>query len=93
MSSVFLLILVVTGGMNFGFRIKGYEEIPPRYVSALAVKVFLIVAMGSALVFGFIRREDEDKQRLSPSLRHAKISLVFGVLIVFIAAMLRQWKF
>jgi len=92
-SSIFLIILVITGGMNFGFRVAGHEEIPPGYVSALAVKVFLIVAMASVLVFGFIRRVDEENDALTPSMRHAKISLVFGVLIVFIAAMLRQWHF
>lgn len=93
-SSIFLIILIITGGINFGFRHVGHEEMPPGYVSALAIKVFLIVAMGSVLVFGFIRpMEDEEKNKLAPSMRYAKISLIFGVLIIFVAAMLRQWNF
>ncbi len=92
-SSIILIILVITGGLNFGFRVAGVEEVPGNYVSALAIKVFLIVAMGSVLVFGFVRRADTDSETPVPSLRHAKVSLVFGVLIVFIAAMMRHWRF
>ncbi len=92
-SSIILIILVITGGLNFGYRVAGVEEVPGAYVSALAIKVFLIVAMGSVLVFGFMGSENEDSETPVPSLRHAKVSLVFGVLIVFIAAMLRHWRF
>ncbi|MEC4677591.1 MAG: hypothetical protein VST69_02410 [Nitrospirota bacterium] len=49
--------------------------------------------MGSVLVFGFMGSENEDSKTSVPSLRHAKVSLVFGVLIVFVAAMLRHWRF
>lgn len=92
-SSVLLVILVVTGGLNFSFRAAGVEEIPPGYVSALAIKVFLLVAMASILVFGFIRPVDEEEDTPVPSMRYPKVSLAFGVIIVFIAAMLRQWHF
>lgn len=93
MSSTLLVILVVTGAMNFTFRAAGAEEIPAGYVSALAIKVFLLVGMASILVFGLIRPVDEEDDTPVPSMRHAKVSLVFGVIIIFIAAMLRQWHF
>ncbi len=93
LSSIFLIILVVTGGLNFGYRVAGVAEVPGNYVSALAIKVFLIVGMGSLLVFGFIRPAEGESEKPVPSLRHAKVSLVFGVLIIFVAAMLRHWRF
>ncbi len=93
MSSIFLVILVVTGGMNFGFRRMGVDWVPPGYISALAVKVFLIVAMAAFLLFGLIRPTKTEKPPKAPAVLYAKVSLVFGVLIVFLAAMLRQWRF
>ncbi len=88
-----LLVLVITGGMNFGVRRAGYEEIPPGYISALAVKVFLIVGLAAFPLFSLIRPADEDHPDKIPSLIYAKMSLAVGLIIVFIAAMLRQWQF
>lgn len=87
-----LILLVVTGGLNFGNRVSGIEEIPNGYISALAVKVFLIVAMAVGPLFSMVRPDDENPQKV-PSLSYAKISFAVGIVIVFLAAMLRMWKF
>ncbi len=93
MSLLFLVILVITGGINFGFRRVGHEVVPSGYVSALAVKVFLIVGMAALLLFGLIRPLDEDSPSTAPGFVYSKISLVIGVIVIFLAAMLRQWQF
>lgn len=101
LSLISLLTLVVTGGINLGTRRAGHEVIPPGYVSALAVKVFLIVAMSSFLVFDLIRpasqsqepdQNDEDRPAF-PGHGFAKLTLAVGVIVIFLASMLRQWKF
>jgi len=94
-----LLMLVVTGGINLGTRRAGVELIPPGYISALAVKVFLIVAMSSFLVFDLMRpasapkEVSPDERSAFPGQGFAKLTLAVGVVVIFIASMLRQWKF
>lgn len=100
-SLVALITLVTTGGINIGIRRAGHEFIPPGYVSALGVKIFLVVIISSGLVFGFVRAsqlEEESRQNLEagavlPFFSFTKMTLLIGVIVVFIAAMLRQWKF
>lgn len=95
-----LFILMITGGINFGVRRAGYDEIPPGYISALGVKVFLVCAMAAMPLFQLVRaRDDEesgegasDNARL-PGYTFTKVTLVIGIIVIFIAAMLRQWKF
>jgi len=89
-----LMLLVVTGGINFGFRRVGHEFVPPGYIAVLAVKVFLFAALASLYMFDFspLRQEIQDKETPPPSL-FAKWTLVIGVMIVFLAATLRHWKF
>lgn len=93
MSLMFLIVLVVTGGMNFGVRRAGHEAIPPGYISALAIKVFLIVGMAVFPLFSLVRPVDEENKSKVPSLAYAKMGLAVGVIVVFIAAMLRLWQF
>jgi len=100
-SLISLLVLVVTGGINLGTRRAGVEAIPPGYISALAVKVFFIVAMSSFLVFDLMRpankgealSQDEGERPAFPGQGFAKLTLAVGVVVIFIASMLRQWKF
>ncbi|MFQ5597463.1 MAG: hypothetical protein ACE5GK_05370 [Nitrospiria bacterium] len=97
-SLVALITLVFTGGINLGIRRAGHEFIPPGYISALGVKVFLIVAMASGLVFGLVRspkQEDpaEEDPTALPGIGITKMTLAIGTIVIFIAAMLRQWKF
>ncbi|MBI3597860.1 MAG: hypothetical protein HY201_00125 [Nitrospirae bacterium] len=97
--SPLILILIVTGGVNLGFRRAGHDTIPPGYISALGFKVLLVAAVVSIHFFSFIRFKfdqssvaDQETQRLSQN-RYPKWTLAIGAIIVFIASMLRQWKF
>ncbi|HIE64719.1 MAG: CopD family protein [Nitrospira sp.] len=95
-----LFILMITGGINFGVRRAGIDEIPPGYISALGVKVFLVCAMAAIPLFQLVRsRDDEEIKRDEtsngnlPGYTFTKVTLIVGVVVIFIAAMLRQWKF
>lgn len=97
--SPLLLILLVTGGVNLGFRRAGYETIPPGYISLLAFKVLLVAVVVSIHFFSFIRVNianttvADQKTQILSQLRYGKWTLAIGIIIIFIAAMLRQWKF
>lgn len=93
-----LFILMITGGINFGIRRAGIDEIPPGYISALGVKVFLVCAMASIPLFQLVRMRDNEESGESssdklPGYSFTKVTLIVGIIVVFIAAMLRQWKF
>lgn len=96
-----LLLLVITGGINLGFRRSGYESVPPGYISALGVKVFLVSAVASMYIFGVIRtRATEEAEKKTkeekppfPDYTFTKLTLIIGLIIIFLASMLRQWKF
>ena len=97
--SPLLLILIVTGGVNLGFRREGYDMIPPGYISALGFKVLLVALVVSIHFFSFVRSRlndpsvaNQETQIVSQN-RYAKWTLAIGVIIIFIASMLRQWKF
>jgi putative copper export protein len=97
--SPLLLILLVTGGVNLGFRRAGHETIPPDYITALAFKLLLVATVVSIHFFSFIRSNLNDttladqKTQILSQYRYAKWTLAIGIIIIFIAAMLRQWKF
>lgn len=95
-----LFILLITGGINFGVRRVGIDEIPPGYISALGVKVFFVCMMAAIPLFQLVRsRDDEEIRKEEPShgtlpgYNFTKATLYIGVVVIFIAAMLRQWKF
>lgn len=95
-----LFILMITGGINFGIRRAGFDEIPPGYISALGVKVFLVCAMAAIPLFQLVRSRDDEEVGESPTgnarlpgYAFTKVTLIFGIIVIFIAAMLRQWKF
>ncbi|MBI3804664.1 MAG: hypothetical protein HY282_12980 [Nitrospirae bacterium] len=99
-----LLVLVVTGGINFGFRRAGYDILPPGYISALGVKVFLVAIIASLYFFDLIRarQEEEPQQKFQPrseegpalpGFAYTRLTLIIGLVIIFLASMLRQWKF
>lgn len=97
--SPLLLILLVTGGINLGFRRAGHETIPPEYVTALAFKFLLVATVVSIHFVSFIRSNlnnttlADQKTQILSQYQHAKWTLAIGIIIIFIAAMLRQWKF
>jgi len=91
-----LVILFITGGINFKTRRMGFDAVPGGYVSALAVKAFIAVALGSGVLFGMIRSsskyDDEPKEEgLTPQFGANKMTLALGTIVIFIAAMLRLW--
>ena len=96
-----IFILVITGGINFGFRRKGYEFLPPGYISALGVKIFLVSVVASLYFFELLgSRQDEDprertggEQPTLPGFFYTRLILIIGLIIIFLASMLRQWKF
>lgn len=92
-----LLVLVITGGINFHFRRAGYEDLPPGYISALGMKIFLVSVAASLYFFDLLRSRQEDKREEAepalPGQVFIKLTLAVGVVIIFLAAMLRQWKF
>jgi len=96
-----LLILVVTGGINLGFRRSGHDSIPGGYISALGVKILLVSAVASMYIFDLIRKKQDaepnrrvtEEQPPFPGYAFTKLTLIIGLIIIFLAAMLRQWKF
>jgi putative copper export protein len=97
--SPLLLILLVTGGVNLGFRRSGYETIPSGYITTLAFKVLLVATVVSIHFFSFIRvnldntTATDQKAQILSQFRYAKWTLAIGIIIIFLASMLRQWKF
>lgn len=96
-----IIILIITGGINFGFRRAGYETVPSRYVTALGVKVFLVSIVASLYFFDLMRtpqdeeaaEEKRSEEPIPPGFKYSKITLGIGLIIIFLASMLRQWKF
>ncbi len=91
-----LVILFITGFINFKTRRMGFDAVPGGYVSALAVKAFLAVALGSGLLFGIIRSsskydDESEKEDSPPQFGANKMTLAIGSIVIFIAAMLRLW--
>jgi putative copper export protein len=97
--SPLLLILIVTGGVNLGVRRAGHEALPYGYLSAFAFKALLVGAVVSIHFFSFVRSKMEDpanpdyEAQLLSRFRFAKWTFSIGIIIIFIASMLRQWKF
>ncbi|MEK7285932.1 MAG: hypothetical protein AAB035_01355 [Nitrospirota bacterium] len=94
-----LLILIVTGGVNLGIRRAGYENFPDGYLPAFAFKVLLVGLVISIHFFGFVRCKLNDipnldhRAELLSRLRYSKWTFSIGIIIIFIASMLRQWRF
>ncbi|MEK7702507.1 MAG: hypothetical protein AAB317_00910 [Nitrospirota bacterium] len=97
--SPLILILLVTGGINLGIRRAGHEEIPEGYVTLFAFKALLVAVVVSIHFFGFVRSKinehsniDHQAELLS-RFRYATWTFLIGIVIIFIAATLRQWRF
>ena len=91
-----IFILIVTGGMNIGFRRAGIDALPPGYISMLGFKVLLVAAITSIHFFGMIRsqKNDPDEKNQVPAVPMQSYSaLIIGIVIIFMAAMLRHWGF
>ncbi len=94
-----LFILVITGGINLGFRRAGHESIPPGYISALGFKIFLVAIVASIHFFGYVRSKFTDppdatpEAPVMPRLGFMRWTFSLGIVIIFIAAMLRKWEF
>jgi putative copper export protein len=92
-----VLILIVTGGINFGIRRSG-QDMPVGYVTALGIKVFLVALVASLHSFMGLTPtdpEDDKMQRTSatlPGLSSNRITLIAGLIILLIASMLRHFR-
>ncbi len=93
-----VLTILVTGALNFGIRRAG-GEMPVAYVVALGVKVFLVATVMSIHFFMGLTppdsnraASDERTSRILPNLTFNYVTLIVGVAIIFIAAMLRHFK-
>jgi len=95
--SPLLFILIVTGGINLGFRRIDSGALPPDYLKAFGLKIFLVAAAISIHFFGFIRSGTEGVENQTgtelPRQGYAQWTLLLGVVIIFIASILRQWRF
>ncbi len=93
-----VLILIVTGGINFGVRRSG-QDMPVTYVTALGIKVFLVALVASLHSFMGLASadpEDDKMERTSttlPGLASNRITLIAGLGIILIASMLRHFRF
>ena len=92
------LVLIVTGGINFGVRRAG-AEMPVAYVTALGVKVFLVATVASLHFFMGLTPYDPDAaapnertSRILPNFTFSQVTLIIGMAIIFIASMLRHFK-
>jgi putative copper export protein len=99
MSGPLILLLIITGGINFGVRRAG-QEMPTAYITALGIKVFLVALVASVHFFMGLTPPDEDETagsgRVSRTLNgaaHSRLTISVGLIIIFIAATLRHFKF
>jgi len=97
--SPILFILIVTGGINIGFRRAGHDAFPPGYISMLGFKVLLVAGVASIHFFGIIRSQQNNPPRQSdgwnvlPRQSYVRWTFALGTIIIFIATLLRQWAF
>ncbi len=99
MTGPLILLLIITGGINFGIRRAG-QEIPTAYITALGIKVFLVAVVASVHFFMGLSPPDEDETEGSGRVRHvlpgatySRLTIGVGLIIIFIAATLRHFKF
>jgi len=92
-----ILVVLVTGGINFGVRRAG-GEMPTAYITALGVKVLLVAAMVSLHFFRGVAISMAEGETASdrlvrdwPGIQYARMILIIGMTIIFIAAMLRHF--
>jgi hypothetical protein len=104
-----IILLIVTGGINIHSRrlaAKGLapdcgtdgrpECIPAGYTSALSLKLLFVVGIISIYLFDVMvsRRRDEPKEMPADGVPSpTRVSLILGILVIFMAAMLRHWRF
>jgi len=95
--SPIILILIITGGLNIGLRRAGHEALPPGYVSALGVKILLVAGVASIHLFSMIHLQKNDLPdrtlKTLPGQPYIGWTFVLGIIIIFIAAILRHWAF
>ncbi|HET6370580.1 MAG TPA: hypothetical protein VFG95_05245 [Nitrospiria bacterium] len=104
-----IMILIVTGGINLhnrrlaamarspGCGTDGKPEcIPAGYTTALSLKLLFVVGIISIYLFDVMNSRREGEPRKSPAdgiPTVTRISLILGLLTIFMAAMLRHWQF
>jgi hypothetical protein len=104
-----VILLIVTGGINIHSRrlaakalapecgTDGQPEcIPAGYTSALSLKLLFVVGIISIYLFDVMvsRRQAEPKELPPDGVPPpTRISLILGILVIFMAAMLRHWRF
>jgi len=97
MAGPLILLLIITGGINFGVRRAG-QEMPTAYVTALGIKVFLVALVASVHFFMGLTPPDSDDAKQSgreshtlPGAAYRRLTLAVGLIIIFIASMLRHF--
>jgi|SRR5579863_4286983 len=104
-----IVILIVTGGINIHSRREAAkvlapncgtngnpECIPAGYTSALALKLLFVVGLVSIYLFDVMvsRRPDAVKELPADGVPvTTRVSLILGLLVIFMAAMLRHRRF
>lgn len=85
--------MVITGAINFGFRSQTPGSFPPGYVMILGIKVLLVLVIASVHTFDFVHAPEAQATPALRSFFWSRTVLVIGLLIVFLAALLRHWTF
>ena len=103
-----IVILLITGGINIHSRREAWKALSPNcgtdgqpecvpvgYTSALFLKLLFVVGIVSLYLFDVMvwRRQGEVKHLPPDGVPvTTRISLILGILVIFMAAMLRHWR-
>ncbi|MBI5197745.1 MAG: hypothetical protein HZA19_03960, partial [Nitrospirae bacterium] len=89
-SGIFVILLLITGGVNIHFSHRNRGAFSAHYFSFLSVKIFLFGILLSIYLLNLknLSRIQKSAQLQRPPLQNA--SLVLGVLILLLAAFLKH---
>lgn len=92
MAWILMILIVVTGGLNFHFvkQLSGPEGLNPRWVHAFMLKISLVSILATVFLLNLmsIRPGPDGKGKLE-ELPFQRTALFTAILIVFLAAILR----
>lgn len=92
MSWVLMILIVVTGGLNFHFvrQLAGPDGFSPRWVHAFMLKLTLVSVLATVFLLNLmnVRPGPDGKGKLN-ELPFQRTALLMTILIIFLAAILR----
>jgi uncharacterized membrane protein len=92
MAWILMILIVVTGGLNFHFvkQFSGPEGLSPRWVHAFMLKISLVSILATVFLLNLmsIRPGPDGKGKLE-ELPFQRTALFTSILIIFLAAILR----